>query len=45
MKGVAFTFKSAIYVKYLLILLFFNENGRGRCCGEEIKKVIKPAVW
>jgi len=27
-KGAAFTFKSAIYVKYLLILLFFNKNDR-----------------
>ena len=25
----SFTFKSTIYVKYLLILLFFNDNGRG----------------
>ena len=33
-KGVAFTFKLAIYVKYLLILCFSMRTAGGRSCGE-----------
>jgi len=32
-----------VSVSYLFVTN--NDNGRGRCCVEEIKKVIKPADW
>jgi len=45
-KGVAFTFKSAKYMSNTNWYFCFSmRTAGGRWCGEEIKKVIKPADW